>query len=127
MKNVFHLPRSCKNASTSSVRTGRHIAITLNNESERQIFEEVTKTRLRTMNTKLSTASKVKWWQKHISRNQESTIMTPLRLLETSCSPICPYFCHQATLQSVVSSVFILTGVSSNELVWHGSSLVPSP
>ena len=40
-------------------------------------------TRLRKTNTELSTALKVAWWQKDIPRNQESTIMTLLRLSET--------------------------------------------
>ena len=39
-------------------------------------------TRLRKTNTELSTASKVSWGQKDIPRNQESTVMTHLRLLE---------------------------------------------
>jgi hypothetical protein len=50
---------------------------------EEKQYAVVRYTRLRKTNTELSTASKVAWRQKDIPRNQESTIMTLLRLLET--------------------------------------------
>jgi len=40
-------------------------------------------TKLRRMKTELSTASRIAWWQKDIPKNQESTIVTPSRLLNT--------------------------------------------
>jgi len=40
--------------------------------------------RLIRTNAKLSTASRVTWWQNDIARNQESTIMIPSRLSETN-------------------------------------------